>query len=221
MSFVPFFVTKPLVSNNFILKSMLQTFEYLMIYYYWIVSGWCALFFGICYAGSLSSRMGEHCCVGCMLRGLWPMRTAFRERHYIQVQWKCTGFSVCFRGISRLRSAFIFLRWLKLAHIYIHVRTLHSADKQGNDRQVLMNKDWRCVILRKIDFLLKICWSILCLTPLWRVRTWIHSSLSIFCLVCVFNLLTGIFTLLFWVNLICFIKKRNCHSRLFSEIAQL
>ena len=34
-----------------------------------------------------------------------------------------------------------------------------------------MNKDWGCVILREIDFLLKICWSIPCLHPSWKVHT--------------------------------------------------
>ena len=31
--------------------------------------------------------------------------------------------------------------------------------------------DWGCVILREIDFLLKICWSIPCLHPSWKVHT--------------------------------------------------
>jgi len=33
-----------------------------------------------------------------------------------------------------------------------------------------LNKDWGCVILREIDFLLKICWSIPCLHPSWIVH---------------------------------------------------
>jgi len=37
-----------------------------------------------------------------------------------------------------------------------------------------LNKDWGCVILREIDFLLKICWPIPCLHPSWRVLTWKH-----------------------------------------------
>jgi len=32
-------------------------------------------------------------------------------------------------------------------------------------------QDWECVILREIDFLLKICWSIPCLHPSWKVHT--------------------------------------------------
>ena len=31
-----------------------------------------------------------------------------------------------------------------------------------------------CVILREIDFLLKICWSIPCLHPSWKVHTWVQ-----------------------------------------------
>jgi len=37
--------------------------------------------------------------------------------------------------------------------------------------QIDLNKDWGCVILREIDFLLKICWSIPCLHPSWKVHT--------------------------------------------------
>ena len=33
-------------------------------------------------------------------------------------------------------------------------------------------QDWGCVILREIDFLLKICWSIPCLHPSWKAHTW-------------------------------------------------
>ena len=33
-------------------------------------------------------------------------------------------------------------------------------------------QDWGCVILREIDFLLKICWSIPCLHPSRKVHTW-------------------------------------------------
>ena len=38
-----------------------------------------------------------------------------------------------------------------------------------------LNKDWGCVILREIDFLLKICWSIPCLHLSWKVHTWIAT----------------------------------------------
>ena len=39
-------------------------------------------------------------------------------------------------------------------------------------------QDWGCVILREIDFLLKICWSIPCLHPSWKVHTWTHLQVS-------------------------------------------
>ena len=32
-------------------------------------------------------------------------------------------------------------------------------------------QNWGCVILREIDFLLKICWSIPCIHPSWKVHT--------------------------------------------------
>jgi len=106
-----------------------------------------------------------------------------------------TSASVCFRGISRLPSAFVFLRWFKLTHISIQVCTFHDGCKQGIDQQnfkrksisrkithpqsllgFYLNKDWGCVILREIDFLLKICWSIPCLHPSWKVHTSTHWS---------------------------------------------
>ena len=40
-------------------------------------------------------------------------------------------------------------------------------------------QDWGCVILRESDFLLKICWSIPCLHPLWKVHTWIEICASL------------------------------------------
>ena len=42
-----------------------------------------------------------------------------------------------------------------------------------------LNKDWGCVILREIDFLLKICWSLPCLHPSWKVHTWIEICASL------------------------------------------
>jgi len=40
-------------------------------------------------------------------------------------------------------------------------------------------QDWGCVILREIDFLLKICWQIPCLHPSWKVHTWIEICASL------------------------------------------
>jgi len=45
-------------------------------------------------------------------------------------QFKSSRFSASFWGISRLRSAFIFLEWFKLARICIQVSTLHNGGKQ-------------------------------------------------------------------------------------------
>ena len=51
---------------------------------------------------------------------------------------KSTRVSVCFRGISRLPSAFVFLRWFKLAHTSIQVCTFQDGCKQGIDQQILI-----------------------------------------------------------------------------------
>jgi len=42
-----------------------------------------------------------------------------------------------------------------------------------------LNKDWECIILHEIDFLLKICWSIPCLHQSWKVHTWIETCASL------------------------------------------
>jgi len=51
-----------------------------------------------------------------------------------------TSVSVCFRGISRLPSAFVFLRWFKLAHISIQVCTFHDGCKQWFKRHSQHNR---------------------------------------------------------------------------------
>ena len=53
---------------------------------------------------------------------------------------KSTNVSVCFRGISRLPSAFVFLRLFKLAHISIQVCTFHDGCKQGIEQQFFNRK---------------------------------------------------------------------------------
>jgi len=40
-------------------------------------------------------------------------------------------------------------------------------------------QDWGCVILREIDFLLNIFWSIPCLHPSWKVHTWTEICASL------------------------------------------
>ena len=47
---------------------------------------------------------------------------------------KSTSVSLCLRGISRLPSAFDFLRSFKLAHISIQAFTFHDGCKQGIDQ---------------------------------------------------------------------------------------
>jgi len=50
----------------------------------------------------------------------------------------------CFRGISRLGSAFIFLQWFKLAHISIHVTSLHKWKKQGINHKFFNRRSISC-----------------------------------------------------------------------------
>ena len=69
-----------------------------------------------------------------------------RSRPTTLLVLKSASVSVCFRGISRLPSAFVFLRWYELAHISIQVCTFHDGCKQGIDQQIFNRKS----ISRKI-----------------------------------------------------------------------
>jgi len=61
-----------------------------------------------------------------------------RILHRVQKTIKSSTFSIGFRRISRLGSAFIFLWWFKLAHICIQVTSLHEWKKQGIDHKFLI-----------------------------------------------------------------------------------
>ena len=81
---------------------------------------------------------------------LTPLRWCMKQDHkchlVLLAPLKSTNVSVCFRGISRLPSAFVFLRCFKLAHISIQVCTFHDGCKQGIDQQIFNRKS----ISRKI-----------------------------------------------------------------------
>ena len=85
-------------------------------------------------SGADRQRFSLHLEVSCMscYRLLWHL--------------KSTNVSVCFRGISPLPSAFVFLRWFKLAYISIQICTFHDGCKQGIDQQIFNRKS----ISRKI-----------------------------------------------------------------------
>ena len=55
---------------------------------------------------------------------------------------------------------------------HVKLRILSPYSIRAYSIRSLFYKDWGCVILREIDFLLKICWSIPCLHPSWKVNTW-------------------------------------------------
>ena len=76
--------------------------------------------------------------------------------HRTTAPLKSTRVSICFREISRLRSAFTFLRWFKLAHIHIQVSTLHDGCKQAIDQQISAKISKKNLLIdrfrTKIDF---------------------------------------------------------------------
>ena len=81
---------------------------------------------------------------------------------------KCYTFSIGYKGISRLGSAFIFLRWFKLAHICIKVTSLHKWKKQGINHNFLIENQFH-VTLRIVRDLRKL--ALLLLMPLLSMDT--------------------------------------------------
>jgi len=59
---------------------------------------------------------------------------------------KSSTFSVGWRGISRLGSAFMFLRWFKLAHICIQVTSLHKWKMQGISHKFLIGNPFHVTL---------------------------------------------------------------------------
>jgi len=56
-------------------------------------------------------------------------------------------FAVSFQGIRRQGCVFFFRRWLKLAHIYIQVTSLHKGEKQANQSAVLFIRNrFQCTL---------------------------------------------------------------------------
>jgi len=86
---------------------------------------------------------------------------------------------------------------------------------------VYLNQYRGCVIIREIDFLLKICWSIPCLHPSWRVLTWMSQSYVVNWVIVQFSwsdkLLTAVddmlqglkFTILFIIADIFWVKEQE------------
>jgi len=102
----------------------------------WIVSHTCNVrFYVLCTVAFLRTTNSK--------LFTWVQR---KTSHIIEMTLESTSVSVCFRGISRLPSAFVFLRWFKLAHISIQLCTFHDGCKQGIDQQIFNRKS----ISRKI-----------------------------------------------------------------------
>ena len=66
-------------------------------------------------------------------------------------------------------------------HVFKRQELSISLSSGGRYLQIesYLNKDWECVILREIDFLWKICWSIPFLHPSWKIHTWIEICASL------------------------------------------
>ena len=84
---------------------------------------------------------------------LFSQRALEMEKNWLL---KSSGFPVSFQGISRLRSAFIFLRWFKVAYICIQVTAPHMWDKQSIygktfDRKLILRNTTHCQCLNLIQ----------------------------------------------------------------------
>ena len=114
---------------------------------------------------------------------------------------KSSTFSIGFRGISRLGSDFIFLRWFKLAHICIQVTSLNKWKKQGMNREVLIRNRFH-VTLRIVSPVILFTWNI------W-IRDWFLASFT-----CAVKLLVNDQCLLrMWlvfVTCVTSVYKKNC-----------
>ena len=62
--------------------------------------------------------------------------------------------------------------------------------------------NWGCVILREIEFLLKICWSIPCLHPSWKVHALLSHNGDVFA--CSINI---------WWQMVLDASENNCLRR--------
>jgi len=82
-----------------------------------------------CFVMTIQYGIGQGC------KDAWSHHRATRPKTL-----KSSSVSVCFQGISQLPSAFVFLWWFKLAHIYIQVCTFHDGCKQGIDQQIFNRK---------------------------------------------------------------------------------
>ena len=69
---------------------------------------------------------------------------------------KSSTFSIGFRGISQLGSVFVFMRWFKLAHIFIQVTSLHKWRKQWiNHKFLIANRFHVTLIIVSLIILFK------------------------------------------------------------------
>jgi len=92
----------------------------------------------------------------------------------------------CFRGISRLGSAFIFLWWFKLAHICIQVTSLHKWKKQGINHKFLIGNRFHVTlrIVSLISVTMLCLWlPLLCLSVAFTIfqnfgHFWSRSALA-------------------------------------------
>jgi len=88
-----------------------------------------------------------------------------KNKRTFQRTVKSSRFTVSFQGTSRLRSAFIYLRWFKVSHIYVQVSTPHNGCKQGIDQQIVNRKSISCEITHPQSLFNRKKWS--CIWNAW------------------------------------------------------
>ena len=133
----------------------------------------------------------------------------FPYTHCTKFTLKSTSVSVCFRGIGRLTSAFVFLRLFKLARISIQVCTKFSLTKPNHCKwnQRLNDKIWNG-IGKPHSWKAKRGYF----QNLWNISLWKIWSKCDFCFSCQFHKLFC--NIQRWLRQICHCKWIN-HSIIF------
>ena len=137
-----------IVSLLLIVSSFLSKYSEGLLRWGWIGLYWC--FFLFCRYDLVRNRLaplrGGYVFSGFLFSSIVGTAYAIIRQFVCLNYIENTSVSVCFRGISRLPSALVFLRWFKLAHISIQVCTFHDGCKQRIDQQIFNRKS----ISRKI-----------------------------------------------------------------------
>jgi len=129
-----------------------------------------------------SNRYQRNLQYRCTVQNFWMANIAFKGFSLLSLL-KAPELSETINSTFHSLGVTIFFFWLLqfpwviLYRVFTHRRKIFQTSLNsrwvtfpGFSLPFYWNKNWGCVILREIDFLLKICWSIPCLHPSWKVH---------------------------------------------------